>query len=453
MEENKTQHVHVVGICGVTMAPLAVLYKQMGWKVTGSDRGFFPPMSTYLEKNGIHIMPGFKKERLEPSPDFVLATAFITDKNPEVLEARRRNIPVKVYADVLPDLIEKENSVIIAGDCGKTSTTALVSWILERAGYNPNFMIGGLPRNFEHGIRKTDSNWSVMEGDEYVASSWDSTPRFLYYHPKYLIITDAAWDHMDKFPTEWSYIRAFWQLTKKVSSEGVIIAHANGKNIKRIIKSKILKKLYIPVIFYEGTDSAGFTLPFPGKIWQENCAAAITLARYIGISDATIQEALSTFVGIKRRQEVRYEDKNLVIIDDNAHTPVKVKGALGTIAEMFPHNVVRCAIYEPGNRSPAALTQRGYGLCFRRAEFVILPKVSSAQSELQDFNKHLAKRLRRYYENLQYIEDDGDVILAMKKIAEGAIQDGKKVAFIFMSQKGFRGMIEQAVKTFTFPPR
>lgn len=452
MEKNKQKHVHIVGICGVTMAPLAVLYKKMGWKVTGSDRGFFPPMSTYLEKNGIHIMPGFKKERLDPSLDFVLASAFITDKNPEVLEARRRNIPVKVYADVLPDLVEKENSVIIAGDCGKTSTTALVAWILEKAGYNPNFMIGGLPRNFEHGIRKTESNWSVMEGDEYVASSWDNTPRFLYYHPKYLIVTDAAWDHMDKFTTEWSYIRAFWQLIKKVPHDGAIIAHANGRNIKRVVKTKVLKRTNIPLVFYESMDSDNFILPYPGRIWKENCAAAIVLARHLGIPDATIKEALATFLGVKRRQEVRCKSENIVLVDDNAHTPMKVKGALGVISEMFPR-YVRCVIYEPGNRSPAGLTQRGYGTCFKRAQFVIFPKVSSARAELQDFNKRLARRLQRYYKNLQYIDNDQEVILAMKKIAEHAIQNQKKVVFTFMSQKGFRGMIEEAVKTFTSLPR
>ena len=146
--ENVKQHVHIIGICGVTMAPLAVLYKNMGWKVTGSDRAFFPPMSTYLEKNGIKIMPGFKKEHLNSNPDMVLVMAFITKKNPEVIEAMRKKIPVKVYAYVLPELIEKENSVVISGDCGKTSTTAIIAWLLDKAGYNPNFMIGGLPLNF-----------------------------------------------------------------------------------------------------------------------------------------------------------------------------------------------------------------------------------------------------------------------------------------------------------------
>ena len=335
-KQNKAgSYVHIVGICGVTMAPLAVLYKNMGWKVTGSDRGFFPPMSTYLEENGIKIMPGFKAEHLKENPDFVLVMAFITESNPEILEAKQKNIPVKVYADVLPELIERQNSVVISGDCGKTSTTAAVSWLLQSAGYNPSFMIGGIPKNFEHGIRKTDSLWSVMEGDEYVASSWDKTPRFLYYNPKYLILTDARWDHMDKYETEEEYVDIFRKLANKVPSDGVIIANKKGRNIDKIIGSLTSSKKP-EVIFYTEDDSRDFKLPFMGKIWAENLGAAIKLARRIGIKDKEIQRGLSSFSGVKRRQEVRFRGERVVVIDDNAHTPVKVSGGLEALSQMFP---------------------------------------------------------------------------------------------------------------------
>src|SRR3990167_4301273 len=137
----------------------------MGWEVTGSDRAFFPPMSTYLEQNGIKIMPGFKEEHLEPKPNLILVMAFITKNNPELKYAIKHKIPFKAYAEVLPELIEKENSIVVAGSRGKTSTTALLTWVLEVAGFNPNFMIGGIAKNFPDGIRKTNSSWTVMEGD------------------------------------------------------------------------------------------------------------------------------------------------------------------------------------------------------------------------------------------------------------------------------------------------
>ena len=169
------------------MAPLAVLYKSIGWEVTGSDRAFFPPMSTYLEKNGIKIMPGFKKQHLSPGLDMVVVMAFLTEKNPEIVEARKMKIPVKVYADVLPGLIEKENSIVIAGDCGKTSTAALVTWLLETAGYNPSFMIGGLPKTSSTAYGKlpqSGRSWKAMNIRLQIGitrlDSCTTTPNILY---------------------------------------------------------------------------------------------------------------------------------------------------------------------------------------------------------------------------------------------------------------------------------
>ncbi len=433
------KHIHFVGICGVTMAPLALLYKKMGWKVTGSDKAFFPPMSTYLEKNGIAIMPGFKESHLDPQPALVLVTAFITDKNPEVVEAGRLGIPIKVYADVLPKLIEKQNSVVIAGDCGKTSTTALVAWILENAGYNPNFMIGGIAKNFEHGIRQTDSNWSVIEGDEYPSSGWDNTPRFLCYSPKYLILTDVCWDHMDKFVSEKEYIDIFRELAAKVPRDGVIIANYNGANIKRAVKDAVA-----PVLFYNAKKLEDFSPPFPGRIWQDNSAAAITLARHLGIDGEMIKGALKSFLGLKRRQEVRFQDKYAIVIDDNAHTPVKVAGGLEAIAKMFPRYDL-CVIYEPGNRSRAALHDEGYKNCFKVARKIILPRVSSMSEDVRAFNKKLAAQIHGYYKDCCYIEDDAGVLAEVKNFIKICGQKKKRASIVFMSQKGFRGMIEETI--------
>lgn len=437
----KQRHVHIVGICGVTMAPLAVLYSNMGWKVTGSDKAFFPPMSAYIKANGIAIMPGFKESHLEPRPDLVLVTAFITDKNPEVVEARRLGIPVKVYADVLPELIERENSVIIAGDCGKTSTTALISWVLTKAGYNPSFMIGGLANNFEHGIRRADSAWSVMEGDEYPASGWDNTPRFLYYSPKYLILTDVRWDHMDKFTSEKKYISIFKKLAAKVPKDGVIIANKYGGHTKMVAQSA-----KAPVIFYSANVFKNFPAPFKGYIWRQNSAAAIALGRYLGIEDLVIRDALKTFLGLKRRQEVRFKKREAVVIDDNAHTPVKAAGGLEAISQMFPQYDL-CVIYEPGNRSKAALMSDEYRKCFKLARKIILPRISAFNEELRDFNKRLAKKLSPYYRDCCYIEDDSAVVSEIQKFVQSRAggQKKRKAGIVFMSQKGFRGMIEETI--------
>ena len=267
MKSNKAaaanKHVHFIGVAGVTMAPLAVLYKNLGWHVTGSDRAFFPPMSTYLEQNGIIIMPGFKEEHMRPSPDLVIVMAFITKKNPELIFAIEHDIPYKTYSEVLPDLIEKENSIVVVGSRGKTMTTAFMVWLLEYAKYDPSFMVGGIPLNFEHGIRAGDSSWSVMEGDEYITASWNPKSKFLDYSPNYLIFTGATWDHINIFPTIKEYKDTYIELIKKIPAEGLIIAKQGGDNLVEILEHARAK-----VVWYEA-EEPNFYLAGPRALAEQ----------------------------------------------------------------------------------------------------------------------------------------------------------------------------------------
>lgn len=432
----RKKHVHFIGVCGVTMAPLAVLYKKMGWNVTGSDRAFFPPMSTYLKRNGIAIMPGFKEEHLVEKPDLVVVMAFITKKNPELALAIRKNIPYKTYGEVLPDLIEKGNSVVVAGSRGKTTVTALIAWLLESAGKKPSFMVGGMPKNFTDGIRATNSDWSVMEGDEYPLAQWKKQSRFLSYHPRYLVLTSATWDHMDIFPTEKIYLASFEKLIKKVPRGGTIIANANDVNLK-----KILKRPRAKVFWYSEKDLGKLQAPYEGKAWRENCAAVKVFAESVGIKEEALAKTFKTFKGIARRQEVRFENKNVLVIDDNAHTPEKVLGTLDTIHMQFPGRKI-IVIYEPGNRSALSLKQKGYDTCFAKAHTILLPRVSSTQEEAREWNEKLARKIKNMYPRVIYIADDDLLVETVRRIIG---KDGKW-AVVFMSQKGFRGMIDELVK-------
>ncbi len=436
----KTRHLHVIGIAGVTMAPLAVLYKKLGWHVTGSDRAFFPPMSTYLEENGITIMPGFKVEHLNPRPDLILVMAFITKKNPELAYAIKNKIPYKAYSEVLPELIEGENSIVVSGSKGKTSTTALLAWLLETAGYNPNFMIGGIAKNFPNGIRKTESSWTVMEGDEYPVSNWKKTSKFLDYNPKYLVLTGVTWDHMDIFPTLKSYKETFEKLISKVPKNGVIIANEKGENLKELLRDTKAK-----IIWYNMGEKLEVKPPFKGIAWEENCKAVAALAKEIGIDNKTIQKSFSTFEGIKRRQEVRYKGKGIAVIDDNAHSPEKVQGALATLKEQYPGYKI-LAIYEPGSRNAPALNQDSYATCFKQADYILLPQISTASKENANFNERLHEKFSSNYRHMEYIPEDEKLLTRIKKITgQWQSHDGKGL-IVFMSQKGFRGMIEETIK-------
>jgi len=440
MRASSKKHVHIIGIAGVTMAPLAVLYGELGWKVTGSDRAFFPPMSTYLEKHEIEIMPGYKAEHLKPKPDLILVMAFITKKNPELAYAIKQKIPYKAYGEVLPDLIERKHSVVVAGSRGKTTITALATWLLEVAGRNPNFMIGGLARNFEGGIRKTDSPWSVIEGDEYPIAQWKKTSRFLAYAPRYLILSGAAWDHMDMFPTKKAYQNTFKKLVQNIPPTGFIIANIQGENLK-----PVLKKATAPIHWYDVDKPSIFTPPYKGRGWKENTAAVVALGQKLGIPDEVIHRSLSTFKGIKRRQEIRYTNKNIVIIDDNAHSPEKVEGALETTMAQYP-NASIIAVYEPGSRGAEALLQKNYAHCFGRAKHIFLPRVSAASRDARTFNEKLTKKFSRYYSNMNYVPNDERLVFQIKKIAMQTMRRGELVAVIFMSQKGFRGMIDETIR-------
>lgn len=431
------KHVHFIGIAGVTMAPLAVLYKKMGWKVTGSDRAFFPPMSTYLEQNGIQIMPGYKEEHLNPKPDLCVVMAFITKKNPELKFAIHHRIPYKAYAEVLPQLIEGKHAIVVAGSKGKTSTTALMAWILEVAGYNPSFMIGGIAKNFPDGIRKVNSSWSVMEGDEYPVANWKKTAKFLEYHPRFLILTGVTWDHMDIYPTKKSYREIFGNLVSKVPKEGIIVANAEGEYLKELLKNSAKK-----ILWYNTGQKSHFIPPFKGKAWRENTDAAAVLAKAIGIPNSTIQKALDTFQGVKRRQEVRYDEKGITIIDDNAHSPEKVEGVLETLQEQYPGRKI-LAVYEPGSRNTKALNQKSYATCFAKADSILLPRVSAAREKVTNFNERLWKKFSGNYQHMEYIPDDAKLIERITKIAGQWRQSKQKSVIAFMSQKGFRGMIEE----------
>jgi UDP-N-acetylmuramate-alanine ligase len=232
----------------------------------------------------------------------------------------------------------------------------------------------------------------------------------------------------------------FKKLVSKIPEDGVVIANSEGQNVRRVIKAAKAQ-----VVFYDSMSFKNFPTPFKGNIWRQNSAAVIALARCIRIDDKTTRKALRSFLGIKRRQEVRLRSKNIVIIDDNAHTPVKVAGCLDAIAKMFPGHSLY-AIYEPGNRSNQALDMAEYRKCFKGASGIILPRVSATNEEAGNFNKKLSLRLAKYYKNCHYIESDEKVILWIKKLADAAKETKKKIAFVFMSQKGFRGMIDQAVK-------
>ena len=458
------KHIHFIGICGTFIAPLAVALKNRGWKVTGSDQAFYPPMSTYLLENGIKIIPGFKPEKFEEigKPDIAHMMGFLTPENPDVKYMVENNIELIGLGQLFERYFLKDKSVVVTGNYGKTTITSLVAWILESAGYKPTVFAGGYMHNFNGGVKIGDSDWLISEGDEF--KGWHVTrdyqfsrrPRVIYQKPTHLIFTDATWDHYDLYPTEEEYLNTFIELIKQVPEDGLVVGNPKGENVEEVL-SHSKARTEMPEINPESVaytsqgssfEIAGetFKTNMLGPIGVDNAALAITLAQGVGVSNADIQKALDTYKGVKRRQQERHRDDSVLVLDDFAHSPVKLRGLIDALRLHYPKEKL-VLIYQPGSKDTEALAKYN-AETFADIDHLILPKVSSLGKDGRLFNEQLAERLSEtdLRDIVTYIDDDDQLVEALHAKVESYVKDGHKVVVAFAAQKGFRGIIEDTIE-------
>lgn len=363
---------YFVGICGSMMAQMAVGFKKQGYDVTGSDKGFYPPMSTYLEKNHIPMQIGYKESHIHTDIDVAVIGAAITENNPEYLEIKKLGIKHYMgYGGFLRDYFVKKDSIVVVGTYGKTTITGFITYLLDQAGYNPSYAIGGLPINYEDGVRLTDAPWSVCEGDEYINSRIEHLPRFLYYHPTYFVINAAKHDHLDVYKTEEEYIGLFQQGIREMPSIGCVIANIHGENMDQVLSvahgQDIVRvstnpnaldahaTIALTKIIYKGDETqfsvkaqdhiSTYTTKLLGTHNIRNLVMGIALAKKLGITEEHIEKAVEGYKGIQRRLEIRREQPFLVI-DDLAHSAVKAQSSIDAIYEKFPNRRL-IALFEP----------------------------------------------------------------------------------------------------------
>ena len=458
---DEKKHVHFIGICGVFMAPVAKMFLDMGWQVSGSDAGIYPPMSNYLKANsGIKFYAGFHPEKIG-QPDLVVVGNFIGPSNIEFKHIKEQNIIYKSAPEILEEYVIKENSIVIAGSYGKTTITSLLVWIFEQQGLNPSYMAGGILKNLPDGVRATDSKWSIVEGDEYPASRWQNQSKFFYYRPKSLILTSADWDHMDVFKTESSYVRNFKDLVAMVPPDGLILANKLGTNIEEVVTGA-----HCPVVYYK--DKMGYSLGlFTRKRGEffivenkntkfteefqtsligvhnlDNVLAAIALCVEMGFDLAKLKEAVKTFSGVKRRLEIRgYSKNDTLIIDDLAHSPVKAKSSILALRDWYPESRV-FAVFEPNVGSRTLEAIESYKGKFDMATEVFIPRLSSTKSSSDQrrlAGAELTKEIKKTYANISYIDDDAELLKTLnQKTQTGDI-------IVFLGSHGFRGMIDELI--------
>lgn len=392
----KPGHIHLMGICGTGMSSLAGILKDAAYHVTGSDQNIYPPMSDFLKDLSIQVLEGYASENLHPAPDLVIVGNVITKHNPEAIELARLNIPYLSLPQALRHFaIGSKKSIVPCGTHGKTTTSALTAWILEKAGMDPSFMIGGIPNNFRGNFRLGNGRFFVVEGDEYDTAFFDKGPKFLHYNPLITILTGIEFDHADIYEDLDHVIESFRRLIRLIPSDGLLIA--NGDDPISEIQSNNAKCPVITYGFSQGSqwkpvdilfeeDHTQFTAlkndreymtvstPLYGRHNISNLLSTLVLSDFLGIDKSVLYEAMKTFKGIRRRQEIKGKKRGILVLDDFAHHPTAVKETIQAVKEK--HKARRLiAVFEPrSNSSRRDIFQEKYTLSFDMADLILIPE-------------------------------------------------------------------------------
>src|SRR5437867_7913986 len=385
--------IHFVGIGGTAMASVAAAIKEKGLRVTGSDQNVYPPMSTFLETRKVEVMSGYAEQNLAHKPDLVVIGNAISRGNSEaeaVLERKLR------YCS-LPELVKEyfirgKRSLVVAGTHGKTTTTSLLAWVFEHNGLNPSFLIGGITNNFAQGARFTQSEWFIIEGDEYDTAFFDKRSKFVHYLPEIAIINNLEFDHADIFENLAAVQRSFSHFIRLIPRNGLVLANGDDPNL-----APLLNVTHCPVKrFGLGENNAvrafnlrlaptasefeipsfKFHLNLIGELNVRNALAVVACAKHCGLSNKQIQSAFDTLKGIKRRREVRGIAGGVPVVDDRGHHPTAIRETLRALRIKYPRQKV-WAIFEPrSNTTRRNVFQDELVTAFADADAVVLSQIA-----------------------------------------------------------------------------
>ncbi|MDO8291286.1 MAG: UDP-N-acetylmuramate:L-alanyl-gamma-D-glutamyl-meso-diaminopimelate ligase [Gallionella sp.] len=344
---SQPKHIHILGICGTFMGGIAAIAKQAGYRVTGCDANVYPPMSTQLEAQGIALTEGFGAEQLELRPDVFVIGNVVSRGNPLMEEILNRNLPYVSGPQWLADTLLRDKWVLgVAGTHGKTTTSAMLAWILEYAGLNPGFLIGGVPQNFGISARLSGSAFFVIEADEYDTAFFDKRSKFVHYRPRTAILNNLEFDHADIFPDLASIETQFHHLVRTVPGNGLVVCNGREESLRRVLQ----RGCWTPVETFgsprplvgEGLGERGWNIDADDRVtlngksqgtleWdllgehnRMNALAALGAARHAGVPVSQGLAALSKFLNVKRRMEVRGTVNGITVYDDFAHHPTAI---------------------------------------------------------------------------------------------------------------------------------
>ena len=398
----RAEHVHLLGIAGAAMAPVAGMLKERGFHVTGSDVNVYPPASTLLDSLGIRWNEGFRAENLRPTPDLCVVGNVIARGNPEIERILDEKIPYCSMPQLLEEyFIPGHTSVVVAGTHGKTTTTAMLAWIFHVAGRRPDFLIGGVAPNFgdrSYGLGGGEE--FIIEGDEYETAFFDRGPKFLHYHPDELILTSLEFDHADIYPDLASISLQFRRLVNLVPRRGRILIWGESPDLK-----DAAAKAFCPVetfgltpecdwyagdilwhdsatefrVAFKGGEVTRIRMPIAGKHNVLDALAAVALAYGRGVECEAIQNALATFQNVRKRMEIKGEANSVLVVEDFAHHPTAIRMTLEATRTRWPGRKIWAAIEPRSNTMRRKIFQRVLPDALAIADAILIGPVNRAQ--------------------------------------------------------------------------
>lgn len=458
------RRIFLSGICGTAMASLAGMLRTTGYEVSGSDANVYPPMSTFLASLGIAVAEGFDAAHIrEAAPDLVVIGNALSRGNPEVEYVLDSGVRYASAAEALKELfIRGHRTTVVTGTHGKTTTTALLAWLLESAGRSPSFMVGGIAENFGSSFQVGSGEDFVIEGDEYDTAFFDKGPKFLHYLPQVVLINNIEFDHADIYRDLDAITLAFRRLMRLVPSSGLVVAGIESPAVAGVVEESWCEVATFGLA--EGKWQAGEILPAgegmafdvlrEGKVWHRfrsplvggfnvlNALGAIIAAQRLGLSVGDIAAGLASFRNVRRRLEIRGEVGGITVYDDFAHHPTAARETLKGIRERFPESRV-WAVFEPRSHTARrSLFAAEFSEALALADIAVIAPVFEpgrlgGQSVLSP--SQVAERIRQSGRRAYAPETTGEILdLLLEEAAPGD-------RIVFMSNGGFDDLHQRLI--------
>lgn len=442
MDDKKNpKKVHFIGIAGKGMSATALLLQEQGWEISGSDEGFYPPVSDFLAKANIPFARGYKKENIPPDADLIVIgknAKLVPESNEEVAAALKSGKPVKSFPDILEELTKKTDNLVVAGSYGKSTATALLAWCLMHAGKDPSYFVGEISKGFRAHAHLGKGGVFVLEGDEYPSSNWDSTSKFLHYHAKSVLLTSATHDHVNVYPTHEAYLTPFRQLLASLPKDGLLVVNQGEQYARALAVACSAQKVFYGM----GEDapwhpeSVVYGMPTSFDLYRDDrkiitlttqLLGAHNIENIVGVGALLLTKKLltpdefaqgvKTFEGVKRRMELLSPTSSVAVYEGFGSSYEKAKSAMAAMKAHYPARRL-LVVFEPHTFSwRNRVSLPWYDNVFQGANRVYIyePATQGAATHQQLTQREIVARVERAGIAAEAISNPADALATIEK--------------------------------------